>query len=137
MGLSIAIVGSLSLFEFIFRRFILGIYTVDPEVIEIGAHMMACIVLFNPVFMPIEVFAGTMRGTGYSLVPTVITCLSVCLFRVLWLLIVVARYHTVKMLAICYPISWVICATVFYIAYLRGNWLTKRIKACGLEPERR
>ena len=23
------------------------------------------------------------------------------------------------------------------IAYLRGNWLTKRIEACGLEPERR
>lgn len=137
MAMSVGLVGSLSALILYFRHAILGIYVTDPEVISLGARILMWTLPFNFVFMPVEVFAGTMRGTGYSLVPTVITCLSVCLFRVLWLLIVVARYHTVKMLAICYPISWVICATVFYIAYLRGNWLTKRIKACGLEPERR
>jgi len=92
---------------------------------------------FNFVFMPVEVFAGTMRGTGYSLMPTVITCLCVCLFRVVWIFTVVARWHTVEMLAVCYPISWVLAAAVFYIAYLRGTWLSSRIEACGLEPERR
>ena len=135
MAMSVGLVGSLSALILYFRHAILGIYVTDPEVISLGAQILMWTLPFNFVFMPVEVFAGTMRGTGYSLVPTVITCLSVCLFRVLWLLIVVARYHTVKMLAICYPISWVICATVFYIAYLRGNWLTKRIEACGLEPE--
>ena len=137
MAMSVGLVGSLSALILYFRHAILGIYVTDPEVISLGAQILMWTLPFNFVFMPVEVFAGTMRGTGYSLVPTVITCLSVCLFRVLWLLIVVARYHTVKMLAICYPISWVICATVFYIAYLRGNWLTRRIAACGLEPERR
>ena len=88
--------------------------------------MMACIVLFNPVFMPIEVFAGTMRGTGYSLVPTVITCLSVCLFRVLWLLIVVSRFHTLGMLMLCYPISWILADAAFLVTYLRGNWLRRQ-----------
>ena len=135
MGLSIAIVGSLSLFEFIFRRFILGIYTVDPEVIEIGAHMMACIVLFNPVFMPIEVFAGTMRGTGYALLPTVVMCVCVCLFRVLWVTLVVSRFHTIAVLCMAYPISWILCAGIFAIAYFRGNWLKKPIAQLGLAPE--
>lgn len=135
MGLSIAIVGSLSLFEFIFRRFILGIYTVDPEVIEIGAHMMACIVLFNPVFMPIEVFAGTMRGTGYALLPTVVMCVCVCLFRVLWVTLVVSRFHTIAVLCMAYPISWILCAGIFAIAYFRGNWLKKPITQLGLAPE--
>ena len=137
MAMSVGLVGSLSALILYFRHAILGIYVTDPQVISLGAQILMWTLPFNFVFMPVEVFAGTMRGTGYSLVPTVITCLSVCLFRVLWLLIVVARYHTVKMLAICYPISWVLCATVFYIAYLRGNWLTKRIEACGLEPEKR
>lgn len=135
MGLSIAIVGSLSLFEFIFRRFILGIYTVDPEVIEIGAHMMACIVLFNPVFMPIEVFAGTMRGTGYALLPTVVMCVCVCLFRVLWVTLVVSRFHTIAVLCMAYPISWILCAGIFAIAYFRDNWLKKPIAQLGLAPE--
>ena len=135
MAMSVALVGALSALMLAFREFILGIYTTDPEVVRVGACIMLWIVPFNAVFMPVEVFAGTMRGTGYSVMPTVITCCCVCLFRVLWLLLMVSRFHTVEMLALAYPISWVLAAVVFYIAYLRGTWLKKRIDVCGLEPE--
>lgn len=135
MGLSIALVGTLSILEFTFRRFLLGIYTTDPAVIDIGAEMMGRIVLFNAVFMPIEVFAGTMRGTGYSLQPTVIMCLCVCLFRVLWVTLVVNLYHSIRVLCLAYPISWILCAAVFAIVYFRGNWLRKPIAQLGMQPE--
>ena len=100
-----------------------------------GSFIMLSIVPFNVVFMPIEVFGGTMRGVGYSVVPTVITGSCVCLFRILWLATVVRRWHTLRMLTLCYPISWMIAAAVFYIVYLRGNWLRTRIAQCGMEPE--
>lgn len=135
MGLSIAIVGSLSILEFTFRRFILGIYTTDPEVIAIGAEMMAHIVLFNAIFMPIEVFAGAMRGTGYALQPTLIMLTCVCAFRITWVLFVVSRFHTIGMLCLAYPISWFLCATVFFLFYLKGDWLHSRIRALGMQPE--
>jgi putative MATE family efflux protein len=135
MGMSVALVGTLSALVICFRHFILGIYTADPQVIALGAYVMLWTVPFNFVFMPVEVFAGTMRGTGYSLIPTVITCVCVCLFRVTWIFTMVARFHMVEMLALCYPISWTLCAVVFYVVYRRGNWLTKRIEACGLELE--
>ena len=85
--------------------------------------------------MPVEVFAGTMRGTGYSVMPTVITCSCVCVYRVLWVLLVVSRWHKIEVLAAAYPISWILAAIVFYIAYLRGTWLKKRIQQCGMMPE--
>ena len=135
MGMSVALVGAISAVLVCFRSVILGIYSNDPEVIRMGASLMLWTVPFNFIFMPVEVFAGTMRGTGYSLAPTVITCLCVCVFRLAWLFIVVARFHVVQMLAVCYPLSWVLAAVVFYIVYLRGNWLRKRIEACGLRPE--
>ena len=135
MGMSVALVGALSTVVIVFREWILGIYTTDPEVIRLGAYVMLWTVPFNFVFMPVEVFAGTMRGTGYSVMPTVITCVCVCCFRVIWIFTMVAKFHTVELLALCYPLSWVLAATVFYITYLRGNWLRKRIEACGLEPE--
>ena len=135
MGMSVALVGALSALVITFRHTILGIYTADPEVIRLGAYVMLWTVPFNFIFMPVEVFAGTMRGTGYSLMPTVITCVCVCLFRVVWIFTMVAKFHTIELLALCYPLSWVLCATVFFIVYLRGNWLKKRIEACGLEPE--
>lgn len=135
MGMSVTLVAALSALVLTFRHFILGIYTTDPEVIRLGAYVMLWTVPFNFVFMPVEVFAGTMRGTGYSIIPTAITCVCVCLFRVIWILTLVAKFHTIEMLALCYPLSWVLSAAVFYITYLRGNWLKKRIEACGLEPE--
>lgn len=135
MGMSVSLIAALSALMITFRHFILGIYTTDPEVIRVGAYVMLWTVPFNFIFMPVEVFAGTMRGTGYSIMPTVITCVCVCLFRVVWIFTMVAKFHTIELLALCYPLSWVLAATVFYIAYLWGNWLKKRIEECGMEPE--
>ena len=135
LGMSVALVGAVAALILCFRTQILGIYTDDQEVIRVGSFIMLSIVPFNVIFMPIEVFGGTMRGVGYSVVPTVITGCCICLFRILWLATVVRRWHTLQMLTICYPISWVLAAGVFLAVYLRGNWLRSRILQCGMEPE--
>ena len=135
MAMSVALVGLLSALVITFRHSILGIYTTDAQVIQVGAYVMLWTVPFNALFMPVEVFAGTMRGTGYSVMPTIITCSCVCVFRVVWIFTAVARWHRIELLALCYPLSWVLASTVFFIAYLRGTWLHKRIAQCGLEPE--
>ena len=137
MVMSVAIVGSLSALLLVFRTFILGIYTTDQEVIRIGGEMMMHIVMFNALFMPIEVFAGTMRGTGYAIAPTLIMVVCVCLVRVAWVLLLVPRFHSLHMVTIVYPLSWALASLVFLVVYLRGNWLHKRIEALGLEPERK
>ena len=135
LAMSVALVGAVSALILTFRTQILGIYTDDLNVVAVGSMIMLSIMPFNVVFMPIEVFAGTMRGVGYSVMPTLITGSCVCLFRILWLMTVVRRWHTLKMLTICYPISWILAATVFFIVYLRGNWLRSRIAQCGMAPE--
>lgn len=137
MVMSVAMVGSLSILEYHFREFILGIYTVDPGVIQTGSYVMSIIVPFNALFMPVEILAGAMRGTGYSVAPTVITGVFICAFRVIWLATVVRRWHVLGMLAVCYPVSWLLASAVFLGVYLKGDWLRKRIAQCGLEPERR
>lgn len=136
MGMSVALVGAVAAGLLTFRSQILGIYTDDPEVIAVGSFIMLSIMPFNVIFMPIEVLAGTFRGVGNSLMPTLITGTCVCLFRIVWLQTVVSRWHTLRMLTLCYPISWAIAATVFLIVYFRGNWLKKRIVQCGMELER-
>ncbi len=122
MGMGLAMAAGMSGLELVLRRFILGIYTTDPEVIAAGAYVMLCIIPFNVVFTPVEVFAGAMRGTGYSIVPTVITCTCVCLFRVVWIWLVVERWHHLGVLAMAYPLSWVLCAIVFTCLF-RVVWI--------------
>lgn len=133
--ISVPVMALISLTFAVFRETILGIFTEDPAVIAAGAYIVLMIVPYNAIFMPIEIFGSAMRGTGYSLVPTAITGSCICLFRVLWLVTVVSRWHTLTMLTVCYPLSWCLASLIFTFVYLRGNWLRKRIEACGMEPE--
>ena len=123
MGTGVVLFGLISAISSVFRHFILGIYTTDTAVIQTGAYVMLFIVPFNFLFVPVEVFAGTMRGTGYSLVPTSITGACVCLFRVIWIFTMVRWFHTIEVLAIAYPISWLLASSVFFAVYRRGKWL--------------
>lgn len=123
MGMSVALVGALSVVELLLRRWMLGIYTTDQEVITLAAHLMLLTVPFNFLFMPVEIFAGAMRGTGYSVAPMAVMGVCVCLYRVVWVLTVVAKWHYIELLAICYPISWLLASLVLYVLHLRGGWL--------------
>ncbi len=125
LGMGVTLVGLCSGVVIFFRHFILGIFSADPEVIRMGAWLMLWVVPFNVIFVPVEIFASAMRGTGYSVVPTAITCVCVCIFRVLWLFTVVQVFHTLEMLMLCYPISWVLADIAFAITYRRGKWLRK------------
>lgn len=123
MGMSAVIVLALSALEVYFRGWILGIYSTDLEVIRTGAKMMLYAVPYCVLFVPVEVLGGTMRGVGYSLVPTLITGLCACAFRIGWIFTAVRRWHSLGVLISCYPISWLLCAAVFFAVYFRGNWL--------------
>ena len=135
MGLSAGLIGGLSVLEFIFREPLLRLFTTDPQVVAIGAVMMASIVLYNVLFIPTSIFSGAMQGTGYSLPPSIIMCIFVCGFRAVWVLVAVAKVHTVEMLCLAYPISWAVCAVIFAGMYFQSGWLNGRIKALGMDAE--
>ena len=135
LAMSIAMVGALNVTLLLFRSQILGIYTDNPEVIAVGSMVMLSIMPYEFLFMPIEVFAGTMRGVGNSLMPTLITGSCVCLFRVVWLMTAVRHWHSLKTLTLSYPLSWALAAAVFLLVYFKGSWLRRRITQCGMEPE--
>ena len=135
LAMGVVMVAALDALLLAFRTPILGIYTDNPEVIAVGSMVMLSIMPYEFLFMPIEVFAGTMRGVGYSLMPTLITGSCVCLFRVVWLMTAVRHWHSLKTLTLSYPLSWALAAAVFLAVYFKGNWLRRRITQCGMEPE--
>lgn len=136
MGMSASAAIILSILEFTFREPILGIYTTDHAVIRTGAYMMQFAIPFIFLFIPVEILGGTMRGCGYSLVPTIVTTVFACVFRILWVTLIVARYKSLLLLVICYPISWFLCASVLSVVYFRGNWLQKQIQRLSLPSSR-
>lgn len=135
MGMALATIAVVAAITIVFGRPILGIFTNDAEVIDMGMNVVSYINPFYVVYVPIEVLSGAMRGTGDSFVPTVITCVGVCVLRVVWIFCVVSIWHSVMMLALAYGITWTITSIVFAIYYLQGGWLRKRIKAMGFEAD--
>lgn len=133
LGMSVMMLGGISALVVGFRQQILGIFSADPEVIRLGAYIMLWTVPFNCILTPVEIFGGAMRGVGNSLLPTSITSICICVFRVIWLATVVRWFHTVEMLMVVYPVSWILTSIVFTVTYLRGNWLKKRIWEYGTE----
>ena len=59
-----------------------------------------------------EVITASLRGLGYSLGPTIVTLLGVCVFRVFWAWVIFPMDPTLERLLISYPISWILVSIV-------------------------
>ena len=118
----------LSLFLFKFYSVFFQIFTQDAEVIRIGATMVKIMVPLYFTFVFIENLSGAMRGVGNSIIPTVITVMGICVFRVIWIIIILPFNRTLETALLSYPISWALTALIFIVYYKFGKWFEKSCK---------
>ena len=89
-------------------RFLLGLYTTDAQAIEAGmVRVMIMGFLYCTNGMQ-HMMGGVMRAHGYSLLPTAVTFIGICGFRIFWIFTVFASHRSLEILYASYPISWVI-----------------------------
>lgn len=116
----VTVVGfALGLFAAIFGRQLLGIYITDsPEAIEMG--MIKIIYLGLPYFLCgiLEVQTGMIRGLGYSTVTMLCSFFGACAFRILWIMFILPLNHTLQVLYLCWPVSWILVMAMQGIFYL-------------------
>ena len=115
---------------YLLGRPLLSIYNQDPQVIAYGLERLA--ICCAPYFLCgiMDSMVGIMRGTGYSVVPMVVSILGVCGVRILWIFTFFAWNRSLFMLYISYPISWGATAVIHFISYL----ILKKVK---LDPMKR
>lgn len=89
-----------------FGRSLLGFYTSNPEVIELGMLRMKVMMAAYFTCGTMNVFPGLTRAMGYSLLPMLCTLVGACIMRIVWLATVFKWYPTVIVLFMCYPVSW-------------------------------
>lgn len=110
----------------LFKRNLMGLFTNDPEVIEIGATYLVIISSFYIFFSSMFVIGGVMRGAGDTLIPMFITLFSLWVIRVPLAYILSARIG-VTGIWWAIPIAWFLGAILSYIYYLSGNWKNKGV----------
>lgn len=107
----------LSVVMVVFRAPLLGIFTTDRQVLEIGFMMILILTPFYAVFTPVEVLSGALRGIGDVMIPTVITICGVCVLRIIWVMTAVPVRHEVSTIMVGYPVTWLLSGIAFIVYY--------------------
>lgn len=104
-------------------RLLLGIFTSDTSVIDIGVRMVWSIAPYFFLFEFIEILSGALRAEGFVMVSTIMVLCGTCLFRIIWVTVITAG-KSLEMILYCYPITWSICAVMFIMYYL---WKQRKV----------
>lgn len=107
----------------IFGKNLLSMFNSDKAVISIGFTILRFLVILYIIYVPIEIFAGVLRGVGDAIVPTLITCFGICVLRILWIIVAVPIKHTLFTALMSYPVTWIVTTLMFVIYYFKGKWL--------------
>ncbi len=98
-------------------RFLLGIYSSDPQVLDYG--MRRLMIICGPYFLCgiMDCMVGSLRGMGYSIVPMFVSLTGACGLRILWIFTIFAVDRSLDILYLSYPVSWAVTAGAHMVTY--------------------
>lgn len=111
----------------IFSEPIMRLFTQDKEVIEYGRQAMYYFCPFYFMLSIMHALAGTIRGTGKSIPPMIILLTSLCVFRVIWIILVLPHFSAIDGIFVLYPVSWAVGLVLMILYAWKGKWLPKQI----------
>ena len=135
LGMTAAATIGISLVLYPAAELLFRLFSQDGAVIAQGVQMMHFLVPAYITYFCIEILSGALRGCGDVRVPTLITVFGVCGLRIVWLLAVVPRVHTILMVEASYPITWALSSLLFIVYYLRGGWMQRCQAARGAQAQ--
>lgn len=117
---------SITLLAVIFAEPIIGLFTNDAEVVNIGKHYLYIVSPFYVIFSSMFVLMGVLRGAGDTITSMVITIIT------LWIIRIPASYFLsieIGSDGIWWgiPVAWVIGAGLSLIYYKTGRWKKKAV----------
>lgn len=122
MIMSFAATLLLSLLLYTFGDSIYLLFTSDGAVIEKGTEILRYLVPTFFTYVCIEIYSGSLRGTGDCWIPMLLTCLGVCALRIVWIWVAVPRHPSIQTIIFSYPLTWSTTSLLFIIYF---NWFSK------------
>ncbi len=125
---SATLIGFLSWF---FGEFFLSLYTSDPAVVEAGMIRLFWVSMPLVLNGILDVFVCSMRGMGFSSMPTVLMLVGICGVRLTWLWTVFPLNRTLDIIYMCYPLSWTVTSIILGVLWV--HCYNKMMKTAGLK----
>lgn len=117
----------LGMLVYITCPFLLRIFTTEDATINAALVMMHFCAPLTWLFVPSDMLGSAIRGAGRTLGVTVVSAMCICVFRLIWLFVMLPIFNDIRTVYVVYPITWFLSSTCMGILYL-----TKRNKYFGI-----
>lgn len=108
---------------FIFAKNFVGFFDGSPEVLFYGEMQAKTVSLFYGVLAFSHGVAAVCRGSGKAFVPMLVMFSIWCVFRIIYITIVMKMFNDISYIYPVYPVTWIISSIIFLIYYKFSNWV--------------
>ncbi len=103
-------------------------FSKDPDVIKTGSQIATVAFPFYFLYVFLEVFSATIRGSGKAMATMVITIINMVFVRIAVLMVMTHLYPGPLGIAAVYPITWLTTAASMFGYYLSKRWVPDFLK---------
>lgn len=103
----------------IFARGLTGLFSTDVDVINISLVRTRIAGAFVWIQTFYDCGGAGLRAMRHPIIPSIVVILGTVVFRIVWCIYVFPIFNTYGMIAIVYPISWLIIDIIMIIVYLK------------------
>lgn len=107
---------------YFFGKYLLSAYNNEAEVVSYGLIRLSIISTMYFLCGLMDVMVGAMRGIGYSILPMIVSLVGACGLRIVWIYTVFAKFRTLDILFISYPVTW----TITFLSHLVCYYIVTR-----------
>ena len=119
-GIVILVGLTLGLLAFSLGRSLLGIYSVNPDVIDAGMLRLSVILITYFTCGMMDCMASAIRGIGYSVLPMIVTLVGACGLRMIYIFTFfqIPKFHSFQSIFYSYPLSWVVTFVFLSVSFI-------------------
>ena len=119
----VALSGLIGLLLYIFAPTLIALFNSDPNVVKYGVMQCRTVSLFYFLMALSHCVAGIMRGAGKATVPMVVMLSCWCVFRVIYITVMVDLIPDIRVVFSAYPVTWTLSTIAFLLYYFRADWI--------------
>ena len=101
----------------------IGLFDSSSKVIAFGVRQARTVALFYGLLAVSHTIAAVCRGAGKAFVPMFVMLAVWCVFRIIYIIVVMHLFRDIGYVYAAYPVTWVISTVIYLIYYFKSDWV--------------
>lgn len=107
----------LGILVYLLSPWLIALYTDNGDIARIAQNRMLFLCLTYGLCGTMNALSGCVQGLGDTKTPLVISLLTSCGFRILWVCTIAKQIGTVSAIYVSYPVCWLLTSVLYWISF--------------------